>query len=205
VTRRKHRHQVVCQPYHLRPPRQSVPVDLVGLCFNCLSSDHIIYVSPNVARYLRCHGEGHQTRSCKRAWLSDSTVPRHGSKRRSCRSSSTRCRGTSHLLPQPYESRLPGSRLPRLAGSHQARHQAPIHHRTRSRSRPGKVPRHGIFCLSSLPPHPNPLGAPSRQPHFEIRVIPCSTTIDEAEAGLVNALVALVGDTQPQTNLYQAR
>jgi hypothetical protein len=46
------------------------------------------------------------------------------------------------------------------------------------------------------PPHPRSLvalGAPSRRPWFEKRIIPRSTAIDAAEAQLDNALFAVVG------------
>jgi hypothetical protein len=45
----------------------------------------------------------------------------------------------------------------------------------------------------SPPPHSDMLGALSRRPCFETRVIPCTTTIDVVEAGLANALVAFIG------------
>jgi hypothetical protein len=59
--------------------------------------------------------------------------------------------------------------------------------------------------LPTPPPHPRSpvaLGAPSRRPWFEKRIIPRSTAIDAAEAQLDNALFAvvgcpLVGRTQP--------
>jgi hypothetical protein len=42
-------------------PRRLVPFDLVGRCFNYLSTDHIAAVCPNAPRYLRCHGEDQES------------------------------------------------------------------------------------------------------------------------------------------------
>jgi hypothetical protein len=53
----------------------------------------------------------------------------------------------------------------------------------------------------SPPPQPDPIGAPTHRSHFEMRVIPLTAAIDDAEAALVGALVVSVGGTQPQTSL----
>jgi hypothetical protein len=50
-------------------------MDLVSLCFNCLCPDHIATICSNVARCLRCRGEGHQAWSCKRPRLTDVAGP----------------------------------------------------------------------------------------------------------------------------------
>lgn len=55
---------------HLPPSQSSrphpVPVDLIGRCFNCLETDHVVAVCRNRSRCLRCKQEGHQARQCSR-------------------------------------------------------------------------------------------------------------------------------------------
>jgi hypothetical protein len=64
----------------------------------------------------------------------------------------------------------------------------------------GSPSRH---VLPLLPPHPDPLDALSRWPHFETQVIPCTAPIDDVETSLANALVATVGSMWLQTNPEQ--
>jgi hypothetical protein len=59
--------------------------------------------------------------------------------------------------------------------------------------------------LPSPSPHLDLLGGPSHHPHFEMWAIPCTATINEAEAGLVNALVASVGRTRSIISPDQVR
>jgi hypothetical protein len=55
-------------PPHPPPvPRRPVLVDLIGCCFNCLRIAHVAPACSRVTRSLRCHGEGHQARHCKRS------------------------------------------------------------------------------------------------------------------------------------------
>jgi hypothetical protein len=69
-----HRTKAVTPP--LPPaPRRSVPVDLIGRCFNCLRKNHIAVVCPNAARCLRCHMEDHQAPHYKRPCTPDATSP----------------------------------------------------------------------------------------------------------------------------------
>jgi hypothetical protein len=73
------RHRQWCRLEH-RPPlppqlRRPVPVDLVGRYFKCLKPDHVAVPCTFAVRCLRCHGEGHQARTCKRPWSSDSVGP----------------------------------------------------------------------------------------------------------------------------------
>jgi hypothetical protein len=42
------------------PPRQPIPTDLVGRCFNCLQPDHVTVVYTFPSQCLRCCREGHQ-------------------------------------------------------------------------------------------------------------------------------------------------
>jgi hypothetical protein len=56
----------VAHPSGPRRAARPVPLDLVGLCFNCFSADHVAAECRNPPRYLRCRGEGHKARSCKR-------------------------------------------------------------------------------------------------------------------------------------------
>jgi hypothetical protein len=56
----------VAHPLGPRRAARPVPPDLVGFCFNCFSADHVTAECRNPPRYLRCRGEGHKARSCKR-------------------------------------------------------------------------------------------------------------------------------------------
>jgi hypothetical protein len=51
---------------HAAPPRKlrPVPLNLVGLCFNCLRSDHVNANCTFPARCLTCKQEGHRARDC---------------------------------------------------------------------------------------------------------------------------------------------
>ena len=68
------RRQLRSEVRRARPPppqRRSVPADLVGRCFNCLSFGHVAARCTFPSRCLRCEREGHSARNCKRgrsAW-----------------------------------------------------------------------------------------------------------------------------------------
>jgi hypothetical protein len=59
-------------------PHRSVPIDLVGRCFNCLHSDHTAVACTFVLHCLCYHEEGHRAPICKRPRSPDSagTPPR---------------------------------------------------------------------------------------------------------------------------------
>jgi hypothetical protein len=68
-------------------------------------------------------------------------------------------------------------------------------------------PPHGPSPPSQEPP-PQPPASPSslvRPRRFELRVIPRTQAIDEAEAALANALVVLVGGNRPTLSPEQVR
>jgi hypothetical protein len=48
------------------PPRpRKVSADLVGLCFNCFTEDHIACDCPNPSCCFRCREPGHQAQDCR--------------------------------------------------------------------------------------------------------------------------------------------
>jgi hypothetical protein len=62
VVHRKKWRRAPRQPH---PPRRPILTDLVGRCFNCHQTDHIIVDCVNPAHCLCCHLEGHQARASK--------------------------------------------------------------------------------------------------------------------------------------------
>jgi hypothetical protein len=155
-------------PQHPPPPpsavRHSVPLDLVGHCFNCLQTDHIATVCPDTTRCLHCHWEGHQAQACKRPWSSDAMGP----SRRQQRPLSTVVilnprRGDMVVATPRDPPRQPSSpqrpspdQLPTLWGSD-------------STHTPDGSP--SCHILPSPPSCPPPLGASRCRPHFETWVI----------------------------------
>jgi hypothetical protein len=63
------------RPMSPPPPCRSVPMDLVGRCFNCFLTDHVVARCSFVMRYLHYHREGHNVRACKRPRSSDAGGP----------------------------------------------------------------------------------------------------------------------------------
>jgi hypothetical protein len=63
------------------PPRRPVPRDLIGRCFNCLRTDHVVAACTHLVYCLRCHGEGHQVHTCKRPRSPDLASPPPRSRR----------------------------------------------------------------------------------------------------------------------------
>jgi hypothetical protein len=170
-------------------PRRPVPADLVGKCFNCLRSGHVALDCTNVTRCLRCHREGHQARSCKRPRWPDAGGP-------------------SPRPPKVAPMRPGGSTLPSQQGSATPpeMEQAPTPEGSPS---PHVIPSppHGPSPPSQEPPLQPPASPSSlvRPRRFELRVIPRTQAIDEAEAALANALVVLVGGNRPTLSPEQVR
>jgi hypothetical protein len=65
------------------------------------------------------------------------------------------------------------------------------------------APHATLTASTPLPPGPEPVGSLCRRLGFELRVIPRTTTLDEVEAGLANALVAMVGGNKLQVTPAQ--
>jgi hypothetical protein len=167
---------------------------LVGCCFTCFLADHIATVCKFPSRCLRCHRAGHQTCSCKQPRSSD----------------------VAGLLPRQH--RLASGKQPRLTsvvvinlkvGNVAVAEQRGRRSRSHSSTPPdqdevptleGSPSRHSH---PSPPPLPPPLSAAPPPPpqnhrhHFKLQVIPCTPAKDVDKEELANALVAVVGGTQP--------
>jgi hypothetical protein len=166
VTRHKQWRRVARKPSPLRPPRHPVPADLVGLCFNCFRPDHVAGVCPNFACCLRCHGEGHQVRSCKRSQWPDSVGPPPQQQKpfpSIILNPATRDVTLAALAPRrsparkvPVAPRCPPSGSPPGSSMPSDMNQDPTPE--------GSPSRH--ILPSPPPPHPVPLGASSCRPRF---------------------------------------
>jgi hypothetical protein len=66
----------------------------------------------------------------------------------------------------------------------------------------GSPPSH---VLPSPPPSPPPFGDSRRRHRFETRILPCTASIDAAEAELATALVMIIGRTRPVVTLQQVK
>jgi hypothetical protein len=205
VTHRKKWHRIA---QHAPPPllRRPVPTDLVGKCFNCLRSGHVAVDCTNAAQCLHCHKEGHQAWSCKRPRLTDAGgPPPRPPKVASVVVIHPRRGNVALAAPWPWPG---GSALPSQQGSMTppGMEKAPTPEGSPS---PHVIPSppHGPSPPSQEPPLQPPASPSSlvRPCRFELRVIPRTQAIDEAEAALANALVVLVGGNRPTLSPEQVR
>jgi hypothetical protein len=175
--------------------RGKVPADLVGLCFNCFSEEHVARLCPNPSCCLRCRRPGHQAQDCNRPRL---------------------------LLGDRGRLHQRRGRLHRAAPSRfQVRAPSP---RPKPRSPPRDVTPPGLDCSAddnldppaicgpptdsspSPPPSsperpPPPIGAPQRR----LCVIHRSGEMAREEQALELALVAMVGGSRPSVSLAAVR
>ncbi|PNT64774.1 hypothetical protein BRADI_4g32814v3, partial [Brachypodium distachyon] len=65
--RKTRRKAVVARPELVLPcarPRQPLPKEMAGLCYNCLGDDHIKAFCPNPSRCFLCGSDRHHSREC---------------------------------------------------------------------------------------------------------------------------------------------
>jgi hypothetical protein len=179
-----------------------MPSVLVGLCFNCLRPGHVAIDYPNAPRCLCYRREGHKAWSCKRPRSPDATDPPR-QQRATVAVLNPREGDITLAEPRAHPSRPP-AHLARWDVASRSQPTSPIGSAPSSdrQPSPGYTPRgpgpaptpNGSSLLHVLPSPPPSLllGAPIRQPRFELCIIPGTGTMDEVEAGLANVSVVVV-------------
>jgi hypothetical protein len=191
-----------------------VPVDLIGLCFNCFSSEHVARDCPNPSCCLRCREPGHQASECSRPrlLLGDHRPEKRGRDR------------LPPCLPRRTEERRVhrrplGSLIERSRGRPTSRSPRDLTPPALScstddeREMPSAVKKPPTDSAPSSPPleppspepTPLPLGAPERRPLVDICVVHRSEEIDAAERALEFALVAVIGGSRPTVSIFEVR
>jgi hypothetical protein len=165
VTRRKQWRKVIRPPpppQQLQQLRRLVPTDLIGCCFNCLHPDHVAAEFTNASRCLRCRGEGHQARTCKRPHSPDSTGPPPRHQRPAPAIVINPTKGDK-VLAAPAPHRAPSHRrLP-------AAEAKPSHRHACSHSGSGTPPEDTTNSTPNAPPPPSRHTLPSPPPALEPR------------------------------------
>jgi hypothetical protein len=185
-----------------------MPADLVGKCFNCLCLGHVAADCPNPVRCLRCHREGHHAQCYKCSGPPEATGPPRPQKLASvvvlipakgdiALAEPSRSRASTRPSQHGLSTPLNMDQASMLEGS-PSRHILP--------SPPPESPPYlqGSPPPPSPPP-PGPSGAAECPRHFELRVIPRTQAMNEAEAALANALVMMVGGARPVISPEQIR
>jgi hypothetical protein len=171
-------HRQVHRPSNHLPPSlvcPPVPLDLIDRFFNCLQTDHVVMVCPNAACCLRCHREGHHARLYKSPRSPDAGVPPRCHLRSSAVVILNQTLGDISLVV-PSDTAQPSRSSTRPGPS--------------SVQTPEGSPSHHI--LPSPPSSSRPLAAASRRAGFELRVIPRTAAMDEADSDLfTHALMAM--------------
>uniref|UniRef100_A0A453L7V4 CCHC-type domain-containing protein n=1 Tax=Aegilops tauschii subsp. strangulata TaxID=200361 RepID=A0A453L7V4_AEGTS len=202
--------------------RSDLPPDLAGLCFNCLSEEHVAAMCTNERVCLRCRRPGHIARECTnpRSRSPPSANLRPISERLGARvgpsPSPPRLCSPPQQRATPAHARLGPAVLaagrapsehgrPVAGAGEQQRRGAPAHARlgpavvstgrVPSERAPAAAPEVGETSRRARP------GSPSARPSVERCVIPRSTEVVAAEDALRWTLVAFTMGGRPRTSL----